>query len=74
MALGRFTVFSLIGTFPWVLGLAIAGHALGGDWTSVRKGFEYADYVIVALAVLAIAYAVVRRRRGRDQPATDAAR
>jgi membrane protein DedA with SNARE-associated domain len=75
MPLGRFTVLTLIGTIPWVLALALAGHALGGDWTSVRKGFEYADYVIVALAVLAIAYAVVRRRRrGRDQPATDAAR
>jgi membrane protein DedA with SNARE-associated domain len=74
MPLGRFTVLSLIGAIPWVLALALAGHALGGDWTSVRKGFEYADYVIVALAVLAIVYAVVRRRRGRDQPATDAAR
>jgi membrane protein DedA with SNARE-associated domain len=73
MPLGRFTVFSLIGAIPWTIGLALAGHALGGDWTSVRKGFEYADYVIVALAVLAIVYAVVRRRRGRDQPATDAA-
>jgi membrane protein DedA with SNARE-associated domain len=73
MPLGRFTMFSLIGAIPWTIGLALAGHALGGDWTSVRKGFEYADYVIVALAVLAIVYAVVRRRRGRDQPATDAA-
>ncbi|HXN36589.1 MAG TPA: DedA family protein [Solirubrobacteraceae bacterium] len=73
MPLGRFTVFSLIGAIPWTIGLALAGHALGGDWTSVRKGFEYADYVIVAVAVLAIVYAVVRRRRGRDQPATDAA-
>jgi membrane protein DedA with SNARE-associated domain len=70
MPLGRFTVFSLIGTFPWVLGLALAGHALGGDWTSVRKGFEYVDYVIVALLVVGIAYAVVRRRR---KPAGDAA-
>jgi membrane protein DedA with SNARE-associated domain len=74
MPLGRFTVLTLIGAIPWVLALALAGHALGGDWTSVRKGFEYADYVIVAVAVLAIVYAVVRRRRGRDQPATDAAR
>lgn len=70
MPLGRFTVFSLIGTFPWVLGLALAGHALGGDWTSVRKGFEYVDYVIVALLVVGIAYVVVRRRR---KPAVDAA-
>ena len=73
MPLGRFTVFSLIGAVPWVLGLAIAGHALGGDWNSVRKGFEYVDYVIVALLVVGVAYAIVRRRRGRRDPAHDVA-
>ena len=72
MPLGRFTVFSLIGTIPWVIGLALAGHALGGDWTSVRKGFEYVDYVVVALVVVGIAYAIVRRRRARRDPAADA--
>jgi membrane protein DedA with SNARE-associated domain len=73
MPLGRFTVLTLIGAIPWVLALALAGHALGGDWTSVRKGFEYADYVIVALVVIGVVYAVVRRRRGRSDAATDAA-
>ena len=73
MPLGRFTVFSLIGSIPFVAGLAFAGHALGGEWTKVRKGFEYVDYAIVALVVVAIAYYVVRVRRRRRQPATDAA-
>lgn len=72
MPLVRFTVFSLIGAIPWTLGLALAGHALGSDWTSVRKGFEYVDYAVVALIVVGIVYAIVRVRRGR-QPATDAA-
>ncbi len=62
MPLGRFTVFSLIGTVPWVLALAFAGHALGSDWTTVRKGFEYVDYAIVLLIVVGIVYAIVRRR------------
>ncbi len=73
MPLGRFTVLTLIGAIPWVLALALAGYALGGDWTSVRKGFEYADYVIVALVVIGVIYVVVRRRRGRSDAATDAA-
>jgi len=74
MPLGRFTMLTLIGSLPWVLGLALAGHALGGDWTSVRKGFEYVDYVIVALLVLGAAYALVRRRRrARRAPASNAA-
>jgi membrane protein DedA with SNARE-associated domain len=73
MPLGRFTLFSLLGTIPWVLGLTLAGHALGHDWTSVRKGFEYVDYAIVALVVAGIAFALVRRRRARRDPAADAA-
>jgi membrane protein DedA with SNARE-associated domain len=72
MPLGRFTVFSLIGTIPWVIALAFAGHALGNDWTSVRKGFEYVDYAIVLLLVVGIVYAVVRRRsRPTSSPAEE---
>jgi len=63
MPIGRFSVLSLIGAIPFVVALAVAGHALGGDWKSVRKGFEYVDYAILALAVLGIAYGVRRRRR-----------
>lgn len=73
MPLGRFTVFSLIGTVPWVVGLAIAGHAVGGDWKSVRKGFEYVDYVVVAAVVIGAVYWVARRRRERREPAENAA-
>ncbi len=70
MPIGRFTVFSLIGIVPWVLALALAGDALGGDWTSVRKGFEYVDYAVLALAVLAVVYGAWRRRQSRS-PAAD---
>ena len=70
MPLGRFTVLSLIGTTPWVVGLAYLGHALGGDWTSARKYFEYVDYAILAVIVIGIAYALFRRRR-RGDPAAD---
>jgi membrane protein DedA with SNARE-associated domain len=72
MPFARFTLFTLAGCVPWVLGLALAGEAVGSNWTDVRKGFEYVDYAIVALVVVGIAYAVLRRRRGR-RPATDAA-
>ncbi|HLH14508.1 MAG TPA: DedA family protein [Solirubrobacteraceae bacterium] len=68
MPLVRFTVFSLLGALPWTLGLALAGHALGSDWTSVRKGFEYVDYAVLALIVVGIGCAIVRRR-ARRKPA-----
>jgi membrane protein DedA with SNARE-associated domain len=64
MPFPRFTVLTLIGSIPWVLALAIAGHAVGGDWTSVRKGFQYVDYALLVLIGVGIAYAIVLRRRG----------
>ncbi len=65
MPIVRFTVLTTIGSIPWVVALALAGHAVGGDWTSVRKGFEYVDYVILALVLAGIAYAIVRWRGRR---------
>src|SRR5208283_2231692 len=72
MPIVRFSVFSFVGAIPWVLGLALAGEALGSEWKNLRHAFEVATYVILALIVVWIVYAVVRRRRGRRQPATDA--
>jgi membrane protein DedA with SNARE-associated domain len=64
MPFWRFTVLTLLGSLPWVIALAYAGHALGSDWTSVRKGFQYVDYAVLALLVIGIVYAVVRWRKG----------
>jgi membrane protein DedA with SNARE-associated domain len=73
MPLVRFSVLTVVGSIPWVLALAFAGEALGGNWTSVRRGFEYVDYAVVALVVVGVGYGVVRRRgrstRGVDAPA-----
>jgi membrane protein DedA with SNARE-associated domain len=63
MPFWRFTVLSFLGSIPWVIALAFAGHALGGDWTSVHKYLQYVDYLILVLIVAGIAYAIVRRRR-----------
>ena len=68
MPIGRFTVLTLVGSIPWVLGLALAGHALGGDWKSVRSAFEYVDYALLATVVVGIVYLRVRRRGGRIAP------
>ncbi len=68
MPLARFTVLTVIGSIPWVLALALAGHALGSDWTSVRKGFEYVDYVLLAAILAGIVYALVRRRTRAADP------
>jgi membrane protein DedA with SNARE-associated domain len=71
MPIARFSVLTLIGSLPWVLALALAGHALGGEWTSVRKGFEYVDYALLAAIVLGLVYLGARRRLRAKRPAPD---
>jgi membrane protein DedA with SNARE-associated domain len=76
MPFGKFTLLTLAGCVPWVLGLALAGEALGSEWKNARQAFEYIDYAVVILVVLAIANAIIRRRRRRrdsGDPAPDAA-
>jgi membrane protein DedA with SNARE-associated domain len=73
MPFGRFTVFTVAGCLPFVLGLALAGQAVGSEWTSARKGFEYVDYAVVALVVIGIVYAIVRRRSRARACAADQA-
>jgi len=76
MPFGRFTLFTVAGCLPWVLGLALAGQAVGSEWETVRKYFDYVDYAVVALIVIAVVYALIRRRRGRNDTggaATDVA-
>ncbi|HEX3392654.1 MAG TPA: DedA family protein [Solirubrobacteraceae bacterium] len=65
MPFGRFTALTLAGCLPFILGLALAGEAVGHNWMSVRKGFEYVDYAVVAIVVVGILYALARRRSRR---------
>src|SRR3954451_14820621 len=64
MPLGRFAVFTVAGSIPWVLMLAIIGREVGDRWDQWRGHLHYVDYAIVAAIVAAIVYLIVRGRRG----------
>jgi membrane protein DedA with SNARE-associated domain len=72
MPFWRFTLLTIAGCAPWVLGLALAGQAVGDEWMNVRKYFEYVDYAVIATILAGIVYMLIRRRRSRREPATDA--
>ena len=72
MPFWRFTVLPVAGCVVWVLALALAGEAVGHNWKSVRSGFEYVDYALLAMIAAGIVYLLVRRRRARRTPPTDA--
>jgi membrane protein DedA with SNARE-associated domain len=64
MPIGRFIVYTLAGCIPWVLMLAIIGREVGDRWGQWKDHLHYLDYAVIAGIVIAIAYLLVRRRRG----------
>jgi membrane protein DedA with SNARE-associated domain len=61
MPLGRFTLFTFLGSLPWTAALVFAGVALGANWETVGawlKRFEYA--VLAVLVVIALVWVWIR--------------
>ena len=69
MPFWRFTVLTLAGCIPWVLMLALIGRAVGSNWEDWKGRLEYLDYAVLVAILAAIAYLLVKRRRGPVEPA-----
>jgi membrane protein DedA with SNARE-associated domain len=63
MAIGKFLLFTVIACAIWCSALASIGYGLAGTYDQVVKGFSYAGYVLVALAVVAVAVVFWHRYR-----------
>ncbi|HJV28947.1 MAG TPA: DedA family protein [Gaiellaceae bacterium] len=61
--LGRYTVFTFVGSTLWCVVFAAVGYAFGTRWETFHENFHYVDYAVVAGIVLGVAYLLVRRRR-----------
>jgi membrane protein DedA with SNARE-associated domain len=64
MPFWRFTAFTLLGSVPWVLALAIVGEKVGDNWEDWRHKLGYLDYLVVVAIVVGVVYLIVKRRRG----------
>ena len=69
MPLGRFVLFTFLGSLRWTLLLVVLGMVLGSNWEQiggVLKQFEYAILaVLVAIGVGWIWFRIVKPRRAR---------
>lgn len=70
MPVGRFTLFTLIGSVPFVVALTLAGYFLGSSYETIVRivqDFGYLAAVAIVLAVVAFVVARARaRRRGAE--------
>jgi membrane protein DedA with SNARE-associated domain len=66
MNLGRFVLYTFIGSFPWCLGLAYIGQKLGEQWDkneALKLWFHRFDFVIGVIGLLAVVWWVRRHLR-----------
>lgn len=56
----KFVLYTTLGSFPWVLGLAYAGKLMGDNWVAVREVLHNLDYPIVAILLVAVGYYIYR--------------
>ncbi len=75
MPLGRYTLLTIPGSLAWAFAFAGAGWALGSRWEEFHHNFRYAEYVVAAAILAAIAAGIVRHRRSStlDRRAEDPA-
>jgi membrane protein DedA with SNARE-associated domain len=63
MPFWRFTLLTLAGCIPWMLGLTLLGRSVGENWRDLQDKLHYFDYLIAALIVIGLVYLAIRWRR-----------
>jgi membrane protein DedA with SNARE-associated domain len=72
MPLRRFIPFTLAGSVIWLTSLALIGRGVGDNWDKWHQKLAFLDYLVVAAAIAAVVYLLIRRRRARVEPAPEA--
>jgi len=66
MPIGRFLLFSILGSIPWNLALVTAGWVLGENYAALYSAIRPFEILIYVVVVVAIAFVLVRWVRGRS--------
>lgn len=73
MPLGRFTLFTFLGSLPFTAALAFAGLQLGANWEDIGAVIKQFEYVVLAVLVLIAAVwiwmRIIKPRRAATPPA-----
>jgi membrane protein DedA with SNARE-associated domain len=60
MSMGRFLLFTTLGSLPWNLGLIVAGFIVGENYEQIEAAIKPYEYVIYAVVITAVALLVAR--------------
>ena len=60
MRIGKFLIYTFVGSFIWCTALSLAGYLLGENWEKIRTVMRPFDPVIVAIVVILIGFYIYR--------------
>lgn len=60
MPMGRFLLFSALGSLPWNLALIVAGFVVGENYPEIEAAIRPYEYVIYAIVLAVAAWVLVR--------------
>lgn len=60
MPLGRFVLFSTLGSLPWNLALIVAGFVVGDNYEQIEAAIKPYEYVIYAVVIIGFAWILYR--------------
>jgi membrane protein DedA with SNARE-associated domain len=60
MSVGKFLVYTFVGSFIWCTALSFAGYLLGENWEKIRTVMRPFDPVIIGLVVILIGFYIYR--------------
>ena len=70
MPIGRFLLFSTLGSLPWNLALIVAGYLVGENYPQIEAALKPWEYVIYAVVLVVVALLLVRWYVGKRRRAT----
>jgi len=73
MPVGRFLLFSALGSLPWNAALLLGGYLLGGNYRRLYDAIRPFELLIYVAVVVGVAYVIYRWLRGRGGSANAAA-
>ena len=65
MPMGKFILYTFVGSFPWCLGLAWVGMKLGENIEALKPWFHRFDAVLVAVGLVAVVWFVRKQIKAR---------
>lgn len=63
MSFKKFVLYTFLGSLIWSILLGYAGFMMGENWSKIRSVLHIADYAIIVIILVVIAYVLIKKRK-----------